>query len=227
VPKKIPADVAKRAVELDGQGMPQEKIANLLGYRRETICRLIGRHYQRVYAQMAKSHAAERGRQLKWLHRMFRETWDEWQRSKAPFVGHRVSKPAIIFGAFGKPETVRAERTEKSRTGDPAYIDQLLKILAQQREVLMMNKVGKRDQKENSGAGDDDVTKALCELEALERKIRSGGGEQDDDLDDPDASGDRGKPGGGPSQGDGDQERGCDCDQDAPRHLGVRPPDWF
>jgi hypothetical protein len=213
--------------------MPQEKIANLLGYRRETICRLIGRHYQRVYAQMAKSHAAERGRQLKLLHRMFRETWDEWQRSKEPFVDHRVSKPTTIFGAFGKPETVRAERIEKSRTGNPAYIDQLIAILVQQREVLMMDRVPKRDGKTNPGAGDADVTAALAELEALEQKIRGGGGDQDDDLDDEGDGGQR-RIGGdqpdrppGSGQGDGDQERGCDCDQDAPRHLGVRPPDWF
>jgi hypothetical protein len=194
--RQVTADILERILRLSDEGKTQVMISKEVGLSPVTVCRVLRKHDLRLYEQLAKSHAAERGRQLKLLHRMFRETWDEWERSKAPLIEHKASKPTVVFGAFGKPETIRAECTEKTRTGDPAYIDQLLKILAQQREVLMMNKVAKRDEKENPGAGDHDVTRALEELEALERKIRgeqpqtpgaAGGHDDIDDDDDPEA----------------------------------------
>ena len=214
--REVTAEKLAQILALSEQGKTQVMISKIVDLSPVTVCRVLRKHDQRVYNELAKSHAAERGRQHLLLQRMFRETWDEWRRSKEPFVNHRVSKPNIVFGTFGKPETVRTESTVKSRTGNPTYIEELLKILEQQRSLLMLDRFGRRDEKANPAAGDRDVTAALEELERIEQAMRAkqGDGQPQAPPETPDEDG---------GQDDDDRGPGGDPGGQGPGHGGSEP----
>jgi hypothetical protein len=179
MPKKIPADVARRAILLDAKGQPQAEIAALLGIRRETVCHICQRHYEKVYTSLARSHAAERARQFKLLGWMWREARAEWLQSKKRQTRRKFAKEGVDPTNPKKGNVVRMETEVRDGLGDPAYLDRMNAILGAMRVVLMLEeppKMGKRTTPTTSSsqAAPFDVAQALLEVE---RMCREAGGE--------------------------------------------------
>jgi hypothetical protein len=170
--RRIPADIAKQIVELDNDGMNQDQIAATVGYRRETISRIVARNNQRVYERLTRSHVAERGRQVKLLAKMFREAMEAWEKSKNPSVtlkiGETTSRKSSKNG-----QSAWSERIVATQCGDPAYLEQMLNILRDIRVVMMMEKTPRRDKETNPAAGDWDVTQALSEIAAMAKELEA------------------------------------------------------
>jgi hypothetical protein len=194
--RKLAPEVVAEIIKLNEQGFTHIEIRGKLGIGTNSITRSLHKHHERVYEALAQSHVAERGRQLKWLMRMFRETWEEWERSKGKQTTQKVTREKPVGGDPKKgPGIERSEVQIKDGLGNPAYVDRCNAILGAIREVMMMDKTAKRDEQENPGAGDRDVTRALEELERIEQTMRgragtgtgTGTGKAKPDLDDDDA----------------------------------------
>jgi hypothetical protein len=162
MPKKIPAEIAERAIRMDNDGVPQWEIGARLGYQRETICRLIARHNQRVYDALTKSHVAERARQFKLLGWMWREAREEWLRSKKDQTRRKLSRGSALPK---NGNVVHAEVEIRDGLGDPAFLDRMNAILGAMRVVLMLEEPPKRGKRTTPATGDDsagfDVEAAL------------------------------------------------------------------
>jgi len=178
MPARISPESVAEIIRLNEQGFTHLEIRARLGIGHTTICNALKKHHERVYEALVESHVAERGRQLKWLHKMFRECWEEWNRSKGQQTTKKVSSEKNLLPGT-KNQTSTIERSEiqiKDGLGNPAYVDRMNAILGAIREVLMLDKTPRRDEEANPGAGDHDVTKALEDLERIEQAMRQSGG---------------------------------------------------
>jgi hypothetical protein len=179
MPKKVPADVARQAILMDAKGQPQEEIAVLLGIRRETVCHICQRHYERVYAALTKSHVAERARQFKLLGWMWREAREEWLRSKKDQTRRKATRN-ISAKHSKKGKAVRLEIETRDGLGDPAFLDRMNAILGAMRVVLMLEEPPKRGKRTTPAAGSDtagfDVEAALKLVAEMTRETGAGAG---------------------------------------------------
>jgi hypothetical protein len=170
--KKLSPYQKEEILRLEREGWQQWEIGAKVGVSRVSVCKFLSRHNGRLYDVLVRKHAAERGRQLKKLFWMFREATEEWEKSKRPAVTVRVGKSkAGKNGAAA--ESGWAERITATRCGNPEFLSRMLEILATIREVLMMPKTPRRDEKSNPAAGDWDVTQALQEIAVLARTLEA------------------------------------------------------
>ena len=125
------AEMAKRrsqVAELYIQGWPQARIALQLGVTQPTV----GNDLKAIQAQWRVSALrdfdAARELELQKLDRIERESWEAWERSQQPAQSGKVR----LLASGG-------ETTEKSlehQTGDPRYLDQVLKCIDARSKLL-------------------------------------------------------------------------------------------
>jgi hypothetical protein len=172
MPKRFSPELVSRVIKMNEQAFLQYEIAGQLGIGLTSVTKILKKHNERVYESLVKSHVAERGRQLKLLGWMFRECMLEWERSKKTQT--RTTKTVEEGKGVKGGKAAKVAVEERESLGNVNYIDRMQAILGAMREVLLMDKFARRDEGENPGAGDHDVTKALEDIARIAESVRAG-----------------------------------------------------
>ncbi|MCH7685110.1 MAG: helix-turn-helix domain-containing protein [Planctomycetes bacterium] len=128
-PRRAIATAKRReqVADLYLQGWTQMAIAAHLSIAQSTVCtdlQAIQTHWRE---SGIRDFDLTREIELRKLDRLERETWEAWVRSQQPAQSARIRDDAP-----GR----RAEKTVKNRYGDPRFLDQIHKCIAQRRALL-------------------------------------------------------------------------------------------
>lgn len=139
-----------QVAELALKGCRQIEIAERLGVAQATVSLDLKRLRAKWQASAAADIQRVIARQFDKLALIEREAWDAWERSKQP------SHVSVVYRG-GEHEPTKMRQTLKHPTGDPRYLEQLLKCLAATRELIGL---GGSKQQPGAAARSDEITLA-------------------------------------------------------------------
>jgi Putative ATPase subunit of terminase (gpP-like) len=122
----IAAHRRQQVTEMYLQGRSQAEIAETLGVVQSTVCADLERVRKDWQASAHTDYAEIRVREVEKLNLIEKEAWAAWQRSQ---------KPAQSAVVTGEGIEQRARKTLKNQVGDPRFLDQVNKAIAQRRAL--------------------------------------------------------------------------------------------
>jgi transposase len=120
-----------RAMELAVLGWSQPQIATDLGITQAAVSKLLKRVETRLLRELAQTVQRQKARQTLRLEHLFAEAMRAWTASKADTTRRRQRQ---THGGDAAGETV-AELVVENQHGDPRYLDEARKALADQRKL--------------------------------------------------------------------------------------------
>ena len=120
-----------RAIELTVLGWTQPQIARDLGISQAAVSKLLKRIETRLLRELAETVQRQKARQTLRLDHLFAEAIRAWHESKADTTRRRQRQTQ---GVDGTGATV-AELVVENQHGDPRYLDEARKALADQRKL--------------------------------------------------------------------------------------------
>ncbi len=123
----------RRAMELATVGWSQHQIAADLGISQAAISRILARIETRILRELAETVERQKARHTVRLEHLFAEAIRAWEQSKADTTRRRQRKTQ--GGAGGAGATV-AEIVVENQHGDPRYLNEARKALADHRKLL-------------------------------------------------------------------------------------------
>jgi hypothetical protein len=165
--KKIPAEVVREIIRLDAEmAGTQAEIGARFGITRQSVCKILHRHNQRVGEEIIKRHAEIKGRQIGRLEHLAIQAMAGWEASKKPT---RRIKRRTTESKSGGEETL--EKTVTRGPGDPRFLAEARSALADARRVAGLDYDDAPD--DDAAAGSPLVTEALTMIAAMhEQKLR-------------------------------------------------------
>jgi predicted transcriptional regulator len=154
-----------RALELTTLGWSQHQIASDLGISQPAVSKLMKRVELRLLRELADQAERQRVRTTLRLERLFAEAMHAWEQSKADTTRRRQRKTQ--GGAGGAGGTL-AEIVVENQHGDPRYLDEARKALADHRKVWGLDAPQKVDIRASRNPYDGMTEDAL--REELERQ---------------------------------------------------------
>ena len=146
-----------RAMELAVLGWSQPQIAADLGISQAAISKLLKRIETRLLRELAESAQRQKARQTLRLEHLFAEAMRAWNESKADTTRRRQRQTQ---GGDGAGATV-AELVVENQHGDPRYLDEARKALADQRKLWGLDAPQKVDLHASRDPYDDMSEEAL------------------------------------------------------------------
>jgi predicted transcriptional regulator len=120
-----------RALELANQGWSQHQIADDLGVSQAAVSKLLKRIELRILRELTDTVERQKARQSLRLEHLFAESMRAWTDSKTDATRRRQRKSQ--GGARG--DAVVAEVTVENQHGDPRYLEEARKTLADHRKI--------------------------------------------------------------------------------------------
>jgi len=117
----------QQVAEFYVQGWTQQQIAAHLDICQTTVCFDLKALRKEWRESSIRDFDTRREVELKKLERVEREAWAAWERSQKPL------QSAVVNGEDG---TARARKTVKNQHGDPRFLDQVQRCIAQRRALL-------------------------------------------------------------------------------------------
>jgi DNA-binding CsgD family transcriptional regulator len=122
----------QQVTELSLQGWSQTSIAAHLGISQSTVSEDM-QHVRKAWQESNVEALAEiRARELAKVDLIERESWAAWGRSQKP------AQSAVVTGDGAGKQT---RKSMKNQTGDPRFLDQINKCIAQRRALLGLDVV--------------------------------------------------------------------------------------
>ena len=146
-----------RAMELRVLGWSQPQIAADLGITQAAVCKLLKRVETCFLRELAETVGRQQARQALRLEHLFAEAMRAWHESKADSTRRRQRKTQ---GGDGLDATV-AEIVVENQHGDPRYLDEARKTLADARKLLGLDAPQKVDLRASRDPYDDMTEEAL------------------------------------------------------------------
>jgi hypothetical protein len=120
-----------QVLEFLREGRTQNQIADALEISQPAVSRIVQRVEERLLADLAYKTERQRARQTLRLEHIYGQAIQAWQDSKQEGVRRRQRK---TDHGGGTASTI-AELTSENRHGDPRYLDEARKALADLRKV--------------------------------------------------------------------------------------------
>ena len=155
-----------RAMELRVLGWSQPRIAADLGITQAAVCKLLKRVETRALRELAETLGRQKAQQAFRLEHLFAEAIRAWHASQADSTRRRQRQ---THGADGPGATV-AELIVENQHGDPRYLDEARKALADARKLMGLDAPQKLDLRAALESYEGMSEEAL--REALERNAR-------------------------------------------------------
>ncbi len=121
-----------RALELATLGWPQHRIAADLGVSQAAVSKILKRIELRLLRELTETVERQKARQTLRLDHLFAEAMAAWEQSKTDSTRRRQRKTQPGTGGAGA--TV-AEIVTENQSGDPRYLDEARKALADHRKI--------------------------------------------------------------------------------------------
>lgn len=121
-----------RTTELAVRGLSQHQIAADLGVSQAAVSKILRRVESRLLRELTATVERQKARQTLRLEHLFAEAVHAWEDSKADSTRRRQRKSD---GASGGAGVTVAELVVENQHGDPRYLDEARKALADQRKV--------------------------------------------------------------------------------------------
>ena len=121
-----------RVMELSVAGWSQHQIAGDLGISQAAVSKMLKRIELRVLRELADTVERQKARQTLRLEHLFAEAMRSWQDSKTDSTRRRQRK--TDGGTCGAGSTV-AELVVENQHGDPRYLEEARKALADHRKI--------------------------------------------------------------------------------------------
>ncbi|MGH7555869.1 MAG: hypothetical protein ACREMQ_22940, partial [Longimicrobiales bacterium] len=122
-----------RAMELTVQGWSQDRIATDLGVSQAAVSKILRRVELRVLRELTAVVERQKARHTLRLEHLFAEAMGAWERSKTDTTRRRQRKTHGT-GAAGAAATL-AEIITEDHHGDPRYLEEARKALADHRKL--------------------------------------------------------------------------------------------
>jgi DNA-binding CsgD family transcriptional regulator len=122
----------RRAMELAVLGWSQPQIAADLGISQAAVSKLLKRIETRLLRELAETVQRQKARQTLRLEHLFAEAMRAWNESKADTTRRRQRQTQ---GGDGGAGATVAELVVENQHGDPRYLDEARKALADQRKL--------------------------------------------------------------------------------------------
>jgi DNA-binding CsgD family transcriptional regulator len=146
-----------RAMELAVQGWSQPQIAADLGISQAAVSKLLKRIEGRLLRELAETVQRQKARQTLRLDYLYAEATRAWNASKADATRRRQRQ---THGGAGAGATV-AELVVENQHGDPRYLDEARKALADQRKLWGLDAPQKVDLRASRTPYDEMTEEAL------------------------------------------------------------------
>jgi Putative ATPase subunit of terminase (gpP-like) len=117
----------QQVAQLYLQNWTQAQIADQLGVRQPTISEDLKQIREQWRESGVRDFNEAREQELQKIDLLEREAWDAWQRSKKPMQSATVD---------GEGTRSRTKKTMRNQVGDPRFLDQVNKCIAQRRAIL-------------------------------------------------------------------------------------------
>lgn len=131
-PRITPQQV-ERATALQAQGYTHARIASELGVSRLTVTRQLAKINKRATERILRRLSSEKGRQLSILDHTIERALEQWEASTRDVTTVKTT----IDGA-GVPTEVAT--TVKGQNGNPAFLAEAIKALAERRKILGLDR---------------------------------------------------------------------------------------
>jgi DNA-binding CsgD family transcriptional regulator len=141
----------RRATELAVLGWSQPQIAADLGISQAAVSKLLKRIETRLLRELAETIQRQKARQMLRLEHLFAEAMRAWHESKADTTRRRQRQTQ---GGDGAGATV-AELVVENQHGDPRYLDEARKALADQRKLWGLDAPQQVDLRASGDSYDD------------------------------------------------------------------------
>ena len=149
-----------RAIELSVQGWHQMHVAAELGISQAAVSKILRRAEDRTLREQAAAVERQKARQSLRLEHLYTEAIRAWEQSKADATRRRQRKTDT--GAGGAGATV-AEIIVENQHGDPRYLEEGRKVLADLRKLWGLDAPQKVDVRATRNPYDDLSEEALRE----------------------------------------------------------------
>jgi predicted transcriptional regulator len=131
-----------RALELATLGWSQHRIAADLGVSQAAVSKILKRIELRLLRELTETVQRQKARQTLRLDHLFAEAMAAWEQSKTDSTRRRQRKTQA--GAGGPSATV-AEIVTENQHGDPRYLDEARRALADHRKIWGLDAAQKVD----------------------------------------------------------------------------------
>src|SRR5215470_3099423 len=152
-----------RAMELVVLGWTQHQIAEDLGVSQAAVSKLLKRVETRVLHELTSVIERQKARQTLRLEHLFAEAMRAWETSKADSTRRRQRKTE---GGSARAGATVAEIVVENQHGDPRYLDEARKAMADQRKLWGLDAPQKVDLRASrnpyEGMTDDDLRAELA-----------------------------------------------------------------
>jgi DNA-binding CsgD family transcriptional regulator len=157
-----------RAMELAKLGWSQYQIAADLGISQAAVSKLVKRIETRLLRELAETVERQKVRHTLRLEHLFAEAMRAWDQSKADTTRRRQRKTQ--GGAGGADATV-AEIVVENQHGDPRYLDEARKALADHRKLWGLDARAKLDLRASCDPYDDMSEDAIRQEVARQARL--------------------------------------------------------
>ena len=160
-----------RAMELTVLGWSQHQIAADLGVSQAAVSRILARVELRVLQEMTIIVERQKARHTLRLEHLFAEAIQAWEHSKTDTTRRRQRKTQSGHGDAGA--TV-AEIVTENQHGDPRYLDEARKALADHRKLWGLDAPHKLDVRASRNPYDGMTEEALRDELARQARLLGG-----------------------------------------------------
>jgi hypothetical protein len=154
-------------MELAVQGASQHHIAEDLGITQPAVSKLLQRIETRLLRELAETVGRQRARQALRLEHLYAEAMGAWNESKSDSTRRRQRKTQ---GGHG-PEATVAEIVSENQHGDPRYLDEARKALADHRKLWGLDAPQKVDLRASRDPYDEMSEEALRDAIAHQARL--------------------------------------------------------
>ena len=161
-----------RAIELAVQGWSQRRIAAELGVSQPAVSKILRRVEDRVLEELVVEGERQKARQTLRLDHVYTESMRAWEQSKADTTRRRQRQTQAGTDRAG---TTVAELITATQCGDPRFLEQGRRALADQRALWGLDAPQKLDVRATRNPFDELSEEALSALLGQQRQLLAAG----------------------------------------------------
>jgi predicted transcriptional regulator len=163
---------ALRAIELSTLGWSQHRIAAEIGVSQPAVSKILKRADAAILRELLDAAERQKVRHTLRLEHLFAEALRAWEASKADTTRRRQSR---AHDAQGRPGAIVAEVVVDQHHGDPRYLEEARKALADHRKLWGLDAPHKLDIRASRNPYDDLTEDALRDELARQARLLEAG----------------------------------------------------
>jgi len=163
---------AFRAVELSTLGWSQHRIAADIGVSQPAVSKILKRAEAALFRELLDTAERQKARHTLRLEHLFAESLQAWEASKADTTRRRQSR---THDAQGRAGGIVAEVVVDQHHGDPRYLEEARKALADHRKLWGLDAPHKLDVRASRNPYDDLTEEALRDELARQTRLLEAG----------------------------------------------------